>query len=766
MGNWFNPFESASGGGGGGSGTPGKDGRGISNIEKTSTVGLVDTYTITYTDDTTSTFNITNGEDGIDGKNGVNGKNGTNGTDGVSITSVDKNSTSGLQDTYKITYSDGSTSYFTVTNGKNGEQGAVGPQGPKGETGSQGPKGDQGEIGPQGPVGPAGEKGADGINGADGTDGITPKFQISTTHIQISYDEGTTWSDLIPLEDITGPQGANGINGMPGRDGVNGKSAYEVAIEEGFTGDEAAWLASLKGEKGEVGEKGETGATGEQGLQGIQGPQGLQGPVGPQGAAGDAFAIYKTYESIVAMKADLENVPEGKFVIIASNIEDPDNAKLYVRGSDAFNFLTDMSGAQGIKGDKGDTGAQGLQGEQGIQGIQGIQGPQGEPGEQGPQGPALQSTSINFTLNTENWVRESDGSYGYTYSNPAINEDTFMDFGPAVGISEDQLNDLLNVKLTLNQINNGSVKFIGYGEKPTINIPMILVLEGSFQEIEPIIAIDNALDELSANPVENRVVTNALEKKANAINVTALEHRLNLTDYSDNLLSLTTTTTGNGYSIAKRSDGTLLVSADGSQRGSTGTITVESKTTLPAGTYRFSGCVGGSSNTYYMKLRNSGGAELVTSQTDEPVTFTLTQASRLKIEIIAVGGVQFEDKIFYPMVVSDTVVHPNFSSSEKGTHVKVVAGHDRVDIVFGNAAYYLADVTVISRNTPGSVIKICRYWIERDTGVDHITMLHDATEPQEGAPTFTKYIDSNGAACVAITDTYANRDIIVQAIAY
>lgn len=44
----------------------GSDGRGISNIEKTSTVGLVDTYTITYTDNTTSTFEVKNGADASD----------------------------------------------------------------------------------------------------------------------------------------------------------------------------------------------------------------------------------------------------------------------------------------------------------------------------------------------------------------------------------------------------------------------------------------------------------------------------------------------------------------------------------------------------------------------------------------------------------------------------------------------------------------------------------------------------------------------------
>lgn len=48
-------------------GTSGNDGRGIVSVEKTATSGLVDTYTITYTDETTSTFDVTNGASGSGG---------------------------------------------------------------------------------------------------------------------------------------------------------------------------------------------------------------------------------------------------------------------------------------------------------------------------------------------------------------------------------------------------------------------------------------------------------------------------------------------------------------------------------------------------------------------------------------------------------------------------------------------------------------------------------------------------------------------------
>ncbi len=46
-------------------GETGADGRGIVSVEKNGTSGKVDTYTITYTDETTSTFTVTNGEDGL-----------------------------------------------------------------------------------------------------------------------------------------------------------------------------------------------------------------------------------------------------------------------------------------------------------------------------------------------------------------------------------------------------------------------------------------------------------------------------------------------------------------------------------------------------------------------------------------------------------------------------------------------------------------------------------------------------------------------------
>lgn len=157
-------------------------------------------------------------------------------------------------------------------------------------------------------------------------------------------------------------------------------------------------LDGEKGEKGDTGEQGPQGIQGVQGEQGIQGIQGEQGPVGPQG---EPFTIAKTYSSIEEMQNDFDNMQVGDYVMIASNVDDENNAKLYVKTDTAWVFITDFSGAQGIQGPQGEIGPigpQGPQGEVGPIGPQGIQGPQGEKGDT----PAIK------TINGESLIGEGD----------------------------------------------------------------------------------------------------------------------------------------------------------------------------------------------------------------------------------------------------------------------------------------------------------------------------------------------------------------------
>ena len=76
-----------------------------------------------------------------------------------------------------------------------------------------------------------------------------------------------------------------------------------------------------------------------------------------KGDKGDPFAVKKTFPSVEEMNAgfDTDGVLEGEFVVIdTGNVEDADNAKLYVKGKTAYSYITDLSGAQGIKGDAGE----------------------------------------------------------------------------------------------------------------------------------------------------------------------------------------------------------------------------------------------------------------------------------------------------------------------------------------------------------------------------------------------------------------------------
>lgn len=88
----------------GDTGATGETGNGISNIRKTSTSGLVDTYTITYTDGTTTTFTVTNGQNGTGSvadvwQNGVSVLDGSTAKVTVPVLDVTQNGTSVLDGT-------------------------------------------------------------------------------------------------------------------------------------------------------------------------------------------------------------------------------------------------------------------------------------------------------------------------------------------------------------------------------------------------------------------------------------------------------------------------------------------------------------------------------------------------------------------------------------------------------------------------------------------------------------------------------------------
>lgn len=141
--------------------------------------------------------------------------------------------------------------------------------------------------------------GATGPQGPVGDDGREVQLQTSATHVQWRYVGDSTWTNLVPLSEITGPQGVAGAAGATGATGAQGPAGPAGAngqnIELQTSATHIQWrvvgtstwtdlvtLASLTGP---------AGATGPQGPQGVQGPAGATGPQGPAGSDATATPL-------------------------------------------------------------------------------------------------------------------------------------------------------------------------------------------------------------------------------------------------------------------------------------------------------------------------------------------------------------------------------------------------------------------------------------------------------------------------------------------
>lgn len=86
--------------------------------------------------------------------------------------------------------------------------------------------------------------------------------------------------------------------------GARGKSAYQVAVDNGFEGTEQEWLESL------VGAPGEPGKDGINGRDGRDGKDGATGPMGPAGKDGTMKFEELTEEQKASLKGDTG--PQGE----------------------------------------------------------------------------------------------------------------------------------------------------------------------------------------------------------------------------------------------------------------------------------------------------------------------------------------------------------------------------------------------------------------------------------------------------------------------
>lgn len=150
------------------------------------------------------------------------------------------------------------------------------------------------EVADPAKVGPRGFTGADGKSA-----------------YQVAVDNGFVGTEAEWLVSIVGPAGSTGAQGpqgdagVAGQDGINGqdgKSAYQVAVDQGFIGTELEWLASLIGPSGN---------DGQQGVQGDVGPQGPQGDTGSTGASAYEVAVNQGFVGTEQQWLDSLVGPQG-----------------------------------------------------------------------------------------------------------------------------------------------------------------------------------------------------------------------------------------------------------------------------------------------------------------------------------------------------------------------------------------------------------------------------------------------------------------------
>lgn len=197
-----------------------------------------------------------------------------------------------------------------------------------------------------------------------------------------------------------------------------GKTAYEYAVEQGYTGTEEDFGRMLAEVPNAVKDAKQAIKDSKEVLQNppkiVDGNWYIYDYVNDTyqdsgiNAVGDAFTIVKTYSSVQAMEDDYNNpeVKTGQFVMIdTGDVENEEDSRLYLKGDTEWKFISDLSGAQGIqglsayqvavqhgfegtedewlislKGEKGETGPKGDKGDTGEKGATGERGEKGDPG--------------------------------------------------------------------------------------------------------------------------------------------------------------------------------------------------------------------------------------------------------------------------------------------------------------------------------------------------------------------------------------------------
>ena len=128
------------------------------------------------------------------------------------------------------------------------------------------------------------QHGKDGADGKDGKDGLSA--------YELAVENGFTGTLAEWLAFLKGKDGENGVDGKNGVNGSDGKSAYIIAVEHGFVGTETEWLESLRGADGK------DGLPGKDGKNGVDGKDGITPDMSSYATKTDIADLQKQIESI------------------------------------------------------------------------------------------------------------------------------------------------------------------------------------------------------------------------------------------------------------------------------------------------------------------------------------------------------------------------------------------------------------------------------------------------------------------------------------
>ena len=186
---------------------------------------------------------------------------------------------------------------------------------------------------------------------------------------------------------------------------------------------------------------------------------------------------------------------------------------------------------KGAKGDKGDTGAQGIQGvkgdkgDTGEQGLQGVKGDKGDTGEQGLQGIAA-TIRIGSVYTGEPGTNASVTNSG-TSTNAILNF-TIPRGNPGSGGGTSIDVDAELSDSSLNPVQNKVIKEALDGKLGKTETAAAATHDGAGNIIVDTyakktditnITVDSSLSNSSTNPVQNKVIYNALEDKMNTADI-------------------------------------------------------------------------------------------------------------------------------------------------------------------------------------------------------------------------------------------------------